>query len=180
MGGGKQREYFMESYDPLVKVLTVGYKDTQNGKQIDEKKEVIIDLHPIFIDQIKYKYIDQPRDILKRITDANGSHNVSEITQGLIDELSRAYSNRNNTTSRDIEDNPIYIIGQNTLFWKIAPGCMDSVKDRIMPNRKPELFKYFNKSIEIAKAVGLLINYEEKPAKDGGVNYVFTLVQDWA
>lgn len=172
-GGGMVREWNIESYESLIKIMTVGYKDILNGKQIDEKKEIVVNLHPIFIDQIADKYVELPIDLTKRMIEANGSSNISEITTKFILELARGYSGRRILT-KDQNNNPIYRIGQETLFYKIAEGYMPPERKRI-----PLIEQYFTKAIETAKAIGLLLSYEIRPGTDGGNIYYFTLFKDW-
>ena len=173
MGKGKEREYFIERYDSLITIATAGYKDILNGSQIDERKEIVINLHPIFIDQIATKYIELPLDITKRMIEANGSHNISEITQKLIYELSRAYSNRRRLP-KDENKNHLYKIGEMNLYYKIAEGYLPPYKRRI-----PLIKKYLAQAIETAKTIGLLQSYETKPGATGELNYIFALSKNW-
>jgi hypothetical protein len=173
LGKGKEREYFIERYDSLVSIATAGYRDYLEGKEMDEKKEIIINLHPIFIDQIAEKYIELPLDLTKRMIEANGSQNISEITTKFIYELARAHSNRRRL-SKDKDKNPLYTIGQETLYYKIAESYMP-------PNRKrlPLIKQYLDQAIETAKAIGILLKDETEPSKIGELNYVFTLPKNW-
>lgn len=173
MGKGKEREYFIERYDSLISIATAGYKDILHGKQIDEKREIVINLHPIFIDQIATKYIELPLDITKRMIEANGSNNISEITQKLIYELARAYSNRRRL-SKDEDKNPLYTIGQMTLYYKIAESYLPPYKKRL-----PLIEKYLAQAIETAKTIGLLQSYKTEPGATGELNYIFTLSKNW-
>jgi hypothetical protein len=171
LGKGVTREYYIERFDHLLQISTAGYKDMLNGKQIDEKKELIINLHPIFIDQIKNKYIEFPLDITKRMIEANGSPNISEITIKLVDELARAHSNRK-ILNKDLEQHPLYEIGKSRLYWKIAENYMSSKRVKLIS-------QYVEKSIETAIKIGLLISFEIKKDKSGEPKYVFTLSKDW-
>lgn len=173
MGKNKTREYFIERYDSLITIATAGYKDLLNGKQIDEKRELVVGLHPIFIDQIADKYIELPLDLTQRLIEAHGSPNISEITTKLILELYRAHSNRKRLT-KDQEGNPIYQIAEEKLFYKIA-------EDYMPPNRRriPLIKDYLDKSIAIAKKIGLLQGYEIKPGATGENIYYFTLRKKW-
>ena len=157
MGKGKEREYFIERYDSLITIATAGYKDILNGSQIDERKEIVINLHPIFIDQIATKYIELPLDITKRMIEANGSHNISEITQKLIYELARAYSNRKQLP-KDENKNHLYKIGEMNLYYKIAEGYLPPYKRRI-----PLIKKYLAQAIETAKTIGCLLYTSPSP-----------------
>lgn len=169
----KTREYFIERYDSLINIATAGYKEMLNGAQIDERREIVVGLHPIFIDQIADKYIELPLDLTQRLIGAYGSPNISEITTKLILELYRAHSNRRKLI-KDEGGNPIYQIGEEKLFYRIA-------EDYMPPNRRriPLIREYLNKSIETAKSIGLLLNYEVKPGATGDKIYHFTLRKNW-
>lgn len=173
MGKGKEREYFIEKYDSLVSIATAGYKDFIEGKQIDEKKEIVINLHPVFIDQIATKYIEMPLDITRRMIEANGSQNISDITLKLVYELARAHSNRKRLP-KDEDKNPLYTIGQYNLYYKIAETYMPPYQRRL-----PLIKKYLAQAIETAKNIGLLLSYETKPGVTGEQNYIFTLSKNW-
>lgn len=172
-GGGAQRDYYIERYDNLIKIATIGYKDFLEGKQIDERKELIVNLHPIFIDQIASKHIDLPLDLTKKMIEAYGSPNISEITTKLILDLSRGHSNRSRL-EKDPKGNPIYCIGKEKLFYKIADNYLPPNKKRI-----PLIEEYFIKSTETAINIGLLLSYEIKPGNTGEDLYYFTLSKDW-
>ena len=172
-GKGLEREYFIEAYDSLIKINTIGYKDFLSEKQIDERKEIIVKLHPIFIDQIADKYIEHPRDLAKRMIEANGGSNISEIVISFIMELTNAYSGRK-TLSKDQNGNPIYRIGKEKLFYKIAEGYLPPNKRRMK-----EIKKFFDKGVKNAIAIGLLLSYETKPGDTGEDILYFTLSKDW-
>ncbi len=175
-GEGRTREYFIERYDSLINILTAGYRDFLRGKQIDEKRELVVNLHPITIDQIETKYVDLPLDLTKRMIEAYGSTNVSEITIKLVYELARAHSNRKKLNKTPTGD-PIYPIGTNTLYWKIAESYMNPKTGKAL---RPQLIKeYVNKSIETVKALGLLLSYEILPGESGEPTYYFTLNENW-
>lgn len=174
LGGGREREYFIERYDSLVKIDTIGFKDLLEGKQIDEQREIVVTLHPVYIDSIEKISIEIPT--IKGIIEAYGSPNISEITQKLTLELARAHSNKRKLP-KDSDNNPIYTIGQNNLYWKIAESYMNPKTGRAL---RPQLIKeYFDKSIETVKTLGLLLKWESKKGATGEPLFVFTLSKDW-
>lgn len=175
IGKGVKREHFIEGYHSLISVATVGFKDMLNGKEIDSKKEIVINLHPVFADQIQSKYVITPA--VSAVIQAYGSANVSEITQLFILEAVRAHSNKK-LLQKDEEGNPVYVIGQTNLLWKLAPNYMDAEKNRVKPNRKQTVQIYMDKSIETAKLIGIISKCELLPGA-GDLNYNFTLSKDW-
>lgn len=174
----KTREYFIERYDSLIEISTAGYKEFLKDKQIDEKKELVVHLHPIFRDQIEEKYVEFPLDFTKRMIEAYGSPNISEITIKLIWELSRALSGKK-LLQKDKTGNPVYKIGQINLYWKIAESYMNPKTGK---QKRPQLINsYFKKSIETAKKIGLLIDFDNSRKGETGEQILFfTLNKNWA
>lgn len=166
---GKEREVKIETYAPLIQIHNIEIKDTLNGVEIDQAKEILVNLHPVFIDQIDKLFVELP--IPKEIMKAYGGANVSEVAQKLIFELSRALSNKRNLP-KDENKNIIYPIGVKKLYWKIAESYMKG-------NRKNLVEKYFHKAVETAKALGILIDFKEELGNNGENIYKFTLSKDW-
>jgi hypothetical protein len=164
LGSGKTREYFIEIFDSLLKLAEGGYKDFLNGELIDERREIVVNLHPIFIDQIENKYIELPLDITKRMIEAYGSHSVSEIAIKLIEYLARAHSGRPKDYKTEIY--------QEKLYWTIAEEYMKQ-------GRRSLLEKYFLKGIETAKGIGLLKSYKLTQGTTGKPKIIFQLEKVW-
>lgn len=176
LGKDKTREYFIERYDSLISIATAGYKEFLKEQKVDERREIIIQLHPVFRDQIETKHIDLPLELTERMIQAYGSPNISEITIKLILELARAYSGRK-TLKKDAEGNPIYLIGRNKLFNRIAESYMNEATGK--PRRTALIKKYFDKSIQTAQEIGLLLKHELKGGSQGEPIYHFTLSKEW-
>ncbi len=164
LGSGKTREYFIETFDSLIKLAEGGYKDFLNGELIDERREIVVNLHPIFIDQIANKYVELPLDITKRMIEAYGSHSVSEIAIKLIEYLARAHSGRPKDYKTEIY--------QEKLYWTIAAEYMKQ-------GRRSLLEKYFLKGIDTAKGIGLLKSYKITQGLTGKPKIVFQLEKVW-
>ena len=170
-GDEHYREYFIERYDSLVAIDTIGWNEIQNGETIDQKKEIIVSLHPIVRDQIEKIHITLPTQ--REQIEAYGSPNVSEITQKLIYELSRAHSNKKKLEKNEAGQH-VYTIGQEKLFYKIGENYLPPNKKRL-----PLLLQYFEKSVETTKKLGLIDSYELKDGAEGNKNICFTLCKDW-
>lgn len=164
LGKGKTREYFIESFDSLLKINTGGYRDFLNGEAIDEKREIEVRLHPIFIDQIENKYIELPIDFTKRMIEAYGGTNVSDIAIQFVAYLARAHSGRPKDFKTEIYQEKLY---------KIIAGAY------VKQGRRSLLEKYFNKAIETAIGIGLLKSYEITPGKTGKPKIIFQLNKVW-
>lgn len=176
LGKNRTREYFIERYDSLLSIDTAGYRDFLNGDQIDEKRELVVRLHPIFRHQIENKHIDYPYTIAKRLEEAYGSPDIPIMIHILLEELARAYSNRRRL-KKDEDGNPVYPIGLNSLYWKIAEGYMNRKTGR--PQRPQLLNEYFTRAIETVKGIGLLVKYETKTGAQGDPIAYFHLSKKW-
>ena len=164
LGKGKTREYFIESFDSLLKIATGGYRELLNGEVIDEKREIVVQLHPIFVDQIESKYTELPVDITKRMIEAYGATNVSEVATKFVEYLARAYSGRPTDGKTEIY--------QEKLYGIIAGEYVKQGRRRLIET-------YFKKAVETAKGIGLLKSYEIVTGKTGKPKFIFTLSADW-
>jgi hypothetical protein len=169
LGKGRERQTKIETYSPLINIFNFEQEDLLNGKKIDQAKEVIITLHPVFIDQIDKLYIELP--LPKDIMTAYGGSNVSEIVFKLIFELSRALSNRKKLP-KDEEGDYIYTIGVKKLQKKIAETYYRQFRYKLIN-------QYFEKATETAKALGMLKSYIQEVGSTGEILYKFTLSKDW-
>ncbi len=176
MGKNNTREYFIERYDSLISIATAGYREFLNDIQIDEKRKLIVQLHPIFRHQIENKHIDYPYDIAQRLEKAYGSQDIPIMIHILVEELSRAYSNRRRL-KKDEDGNHIYTIGLNNLYWKIAEGYMNRKTGN--PQRPQLLNEYFDRAIDTVKGIGLLVKYEIKSGAQGNPMGNFHLSKKW-
>lgn len=162
---GKRTVDAIETYQHLLSICwqerTVFDKE---NVQTSQNRQCVILLNPIFRDQIESKYVDYPDDIIKRINDANGSPNVSEVALRLIDLLAHARSNKNEK----------YAIYQKNLYLKLAEDQMRDPKRGIGYIRK-----HVDKAIEISHIVGLIKKFELVIGADGSPKYIFHISRDW-
>jgi len=165
--GKVKREYFIERFDSLIHVAEGGYKDWQDGKLIDEHREIIVILHPIFADQIADKYIRLPLDINKRLIESYGSPNIPEMVYQLTVYLSRALSNIPPTDKACKAE-----IGLQKLYLIIA-------KDYVEQSRYTLIEKYYGRALETIQKMGLLLKYETRPGARGDTVAVFYLNREW-
>ena len=153
----------VEDYQNLIKVLNLRRTEF-NDKDVttSQREEIVIVLNPIFRDQIESKFILFPKDIVKRMIDATGTHNIPEITYRLRDWLARAHSAKNYTPE----------IGLDKLYLTVAGEYMKE-------SRKKLAKQYTDKAIEAVIKLGLLVSYEIKTGQGGELKIVFTLNKDW-
>jgi hypothetical protein len=152
----KKRQFSIEEFQSLIKIAKATLEDYEDGKLIDGKTELLIRLHPLFIDQIGTKYVQLPENILSKIIQANGNSNIPMMSLNLITELFRARSN-SKKMRKDENGNPIYEIGKEKLICKIAPNCVNWQNDRF---KRPQLLEIgFQKAIDTAKEIGLIVSF---------------------
>ena len=166
----RTREHFIEGWDSLFKVVTVGFKDYLEGEVVDSKKRVELRLNPIFTADIKSKFVKTPTP--QTIIDSYGSPKYSQVYDLLSKELHFAYSNRNNL-KKDKEGHVIYEIYQEGLLAKIAPKY-------IYPKRRlSQLKPLIKKAVEALKNMGILLSYEIVTGKTGENKYRFILNKEY-
>jgi hypothetical protein len=166
---GRERVTKVETYTPLISIFNFEQEDFLNGKKVDKAKEIIVSLHPVFIDQIETTCIPLPET--KDVMEAYGNSNVSELAFKLIFELSRALSNRKKLP-KDEDGNYIYTIGVKKLQQKIAETYYKQ-------SRYPLIKRLFKTAIETAKGLEMLKDYREEVGATGELLYKFTLSKDW-
>lgn len=163
----RERITRIETYSPLIDIFNFEQEEIFNGKKIDQAKEIIVRLHPVFIDQIDKIFIElpEPKDIMQ----VYGTSNVSEVVFKLLFELSRALSNRKKLP-KDEEGNPIYTIGVKKLQDRIAEKYT---------GRKADIERFSQKAIETAVGLEMVKSYTQESGATGEKLYKFTLSKDW-
>jgi hypothetical protein len=160
-GGRIERK--IEDFRKLIQIVKIS--ETEYSKEdieLSKKEETVILLNPIFRRQIDSKFILYPNDINRRTIIAYGSHNLSDVTLRLRDELIRALSGKHYT----------YQIGLERLYYLLAEKWMRE-------SRKKKVKQYTEKALETVKAMGLLLSYEIKTGATGEPKVIFTLNSNW-
>lgn len=167
----------VEDYQPLVKIRTFfegltkeEHEKVSKGDRImrEKKAEIIIQLNPIFIDQIDSKFIEYPTDI-NRITSiaAGGANKVTESISALRDYFLRAISNNKKkeitTTSINYDKLP-YILG---LDKYVKEGRRSLINVRIQ------------QAIDASINMGIITAYKEEIGAENQKKYEFTLNLDF-
>jgi hypothetical protein len=158
----------LEDSNPLIAVEPC-IDDTGSDSIIDGK--LTITLHPIFIDSIGKKYIQLPMDLIKQI-DSAGHSKESSITYLLIMELIRAHSNRKKL-EQNAAGHSLFIIGKQKLLQHVSRQYIDPLSghhDR--PKRIEDMLLH---AIEIAKGIGLLLDYSIRSGQVEDHLFVFEL-----
>ena len=168
---GKKVTYKIEAFEPLIKLAIATRTESIDGKQVNQHSEMLINLHPIFIHSISTKYVELPVHFISLLLAANGSGNVSSITLKLLVELYRASTNRK--ILKKIDGKPAYIIGQNNLFFKIAPNYIN--RSTMMPKKPKVIRQYLDRSIDIAIKMGIISDCIFSAGKSDDVMYNFIL-----
>ncbi|GAB3284462.1 hypothetical protein GCM10027347_61450 [Larkinella harenae] len=157
----------IEGFETLLDIFTTNRKIyNENDVLTSTRSEVIIYLNPIFRDQIESKYIEYPDDFIKRIIDANKSHNISEVTFRLIDFLAHARSNKPKDGKTEVYEEKLY--------YKLAEDWMKDPK-----RGKSFIKKAVDKAIEVSVSIGLLLGFERTAGATGSPKYIFSLNANW-
>jgi hypothetical protein len=160
---GGRIEKKIEEFQQIIGIIKMSETEfSKENIELSKKEETVILLNPIFRRQIDSKFILYPNDINRRTIIAYGSHNLSDATLRLRDELIRALSGKHYT----------YEIRLERLYYLLAEKWMKE-------SRRTLVKKYTDKALETVKALGILTSYEIKPASTGEPKVVFSLNKDW-
>lgn len=159
---GKEKEIvqLVSMNKPLFKVISFLELTKEEEQLLEEgqesirelKEELILALNPIFIDQIKTKYIEFPFNITKRIEEAaGGPKKVTEAMNLLVDYLLREKSSKRFRCEIDY-DNLMLTIGLQRL---VDRGEKSRARQKI------------EEAVKVAQSIGLLeqIDYLEGSKK---------------
>lgn len=135
---------------PLFKVISFLEISREEEKRLEAgddsvrelREELILALNPIFIDQIKTKYVEFPIDISRRIEEASGgAKKVAEAMNLLVDYLLREKSSKR--YEAEIEyDNLVCTLGLSRLIER---------------GEKARARQKVDEAIHVAQAIGLLL-----------------------
>lgn len=161
--GGKRTERKIEEFQTLIKLMNYSETDyNSNNDVIDEKREIIVALSPIFRHQIDSKFILYPHDINRRTILAYGSHNIANASHLLRDYLMRELSYGHTKAEINIEN----------LYWML---CDKWMKEK----RRKKVTEYVNKAIQTSTELGLLAKHEIVTGSAGQLKAVFHLNKEW-
>jgi hypothetical protein len=157
----------IEEYSPLFKILKyteqLGQKTAAGELYGEKKEEILIQLNPIFKDQIETKYIEFPTDIIQRTIIAAGSHNISESTNLLRDVLMRDLSGKHYEMSYNYE----------TLIYQLK------LEKYLKESRKKLIGRRIDEAIKTVEALGLVLKTDRTTGADAQLKFVFHLNQDF-
>ena len=148
------KELVRSGYRPLI------YLDDLEIKTVggDIKKEIVIELNPIFIDQIQTKYILAPRNLIELMIQASPSQNIPSSSQNLMYYFMRSYSSKSYTGK-------IYI---DNLYKTIDQINYEN-------KRKSRLENNLKNGLELCKNMGLLNSWSIETGATGKLMLVYTL-----
>lgn len=163
-------EYFgslVLDYVELYRDLTEEQNNLiENGDMITRQKrgQILLRLHPIFIDQIDTKYIEYPSDINSKLSiAAGGAKKVTKSSHLLHNYLSRELSNKRYKPS----------IGRDNLIERM--GLLKFIEE----GRKSRADERIDKEINTLINLGMIISYEKENNTTGGIKYTFTLNKNY-
>lgn len=153
----------VEDYKKLIHIKKLSEtKYGEDNVEISKREETIVQLNPIFRNQIDTKFIEIPDDMIKRLEIAAGTSKITEVSLKLVDYLTRYTS----TPGEKHE------IGLERLYNTLAAKWMEQSRKKLVKQQT-------SKAVEICKRLGLLKEWKEVPAKNGEIKVVFTINKEW-
>lgn len=152
----------VEDYKKLIHIIKLSETTFEDDIETSNREETIIQLNPIFRNQIDTKFIEIPDDLNKRLQIAARGSKISEVTSRLVDYLLRGTSTKGGK-------NEIYL---ETLYNTLAAKWMQE-------SRKKKVRTETDKAVEICKRLGLLKEWTEVQGKNGELKAVFSVNRDW-
>ena len=166
----------IEEYLPLIKITK--FYDGLSQDELDrveqddtdfknKRAEMILQLNPVFIDQIDTKFIEVPIDINKLTTLANGGRRTHQGIINLRDYILRAIASKNKIKSNNI------LIDKERLILTLG------YEDYLKKGRKKLLEQRINESIQVSIKLNLILKYKEQIGVKGQKQYEFTINLDY-
>jgi hypothetical protein len=160
-GGKVERK--VSDYKKLIHIKKLS--ETKYGAddiEVSNREETIVQLNPIFRNQIDTKFIEIPDDMIKRLEIAAGTSKITEVSLKLVDYLTRYTSTRGEK----------HEIGLENLYYTLAAKWMEQSRKKLVKQQT-------SKAVEICKRLGLLKEWTEVPGKNGEMKVVFTINKEW-
>jgi len=164
--------FIVETYKPLIEVF--GLYEGVSQEDIKSKdyrlkatgKQIIIQLSPVFVDQIDTKFIEFPVDIDRRTMIASESLNgrYPEAIIQLRDYLIRWLSTNNGPTTE---------IDEQRLYSQLG------MEKYIREKRRKLIRKNTEKALKVVTTLGLVTKIERIIGAKGQWKYVFHLNREW-
>ena len=132
----------------------------QGGDFTNGNGEYLLAINPIWVDQIKTKWVEFPHDLNTRLGNAVGHWNkITPATTYLINYLFHQRSTKNFVTE----------INEENLFIKLG-------LDKYIKRRKRKLAEsYLEESIRVSKEIKLCQNVEKVMGAQGQTKFIFTI-----
>jgi hypothetical protein len=152
-----------EGYRPLFYIDPLYLTKTRDGEKIAET--FIVNLHPIYRQQIEGKFILQPLDIIQQLTLAHGSPNIPLATQRLKEYLFSIIAGKPRPY-------PEHKIGARKLYEKLEPKLMERPKLKLARENT-------TRAIETLLKMEIIERYELGKSKVGEDMYTFYLNKNY-
>lgn len=128
------------------------------------KGEIIIALHPIFIDQIDTKFIEFPVDTNRRLVIAAGGHKKVTASMNTLMELLLREKSSGRGKLEFNEDTLPYALG---------------LENYVKQGRKKQLQDRLAKDFDAIINMGILLKFEKVPNARGGLKWVFHINKEY-
>jgi hypothetical protein len=165
---GQQLEYIkeiIETYEPLVRVITSSLEEYYEGEADPERTtEILVQLSPIFRDQINSYFIRIPQDLARRTHIAHGNKPPSKEALRLRDYCIASKAKKKYTFELNIET--------------LCELCASDTK----PGQRPRWHRIrerVDEAIKTCKRLGLITDVAYGTNATGGDKFIFQLAKDW-
>jgi len=166
---GQQLQYIkeiVETYEPLVRVIRSSLEEYYEGEATPERTtEILVQLSPIFRDQINSYFIRIPQDLARRTHIAHGNKPPSKEALRLRDYCLAHIAKKKYTFELNLET--------------LCELCANDTK----PGQRQRWYRIRERVDEALKTctrLGLITNVANGTNATGGAKFIFTLAKDWA
>lgn len=136
---------------------------SQGEDIVTGNSEYLLSLNPIWVDQIKTKWVEYPHDLNQRLKKAvDHGNEITPATYTLINYLCHQRSTKNFNTQ----------INEDNLFLKL--GLDKYIKRR----ERKRAEKFLQEAFEICRKIGLLQNVDKATGAQGQTKYIFVINEE--
>ena len=166
---GQQLQYIkeiVETYEPLVRVIRSSLEEYYEGEATPERTtEILVQLSPIFRDQINSYFIRIPQDLARRTHIAHGNKPPSKEALRLRDYCLAHIAKKKYTFELNLET--------------LCELCANDTK----PGQRQRWYRIrerVDEALRTCTRLGLITDVANGTNATGGAKFIFTLAKDWA
>mgnify|MGYP001164734686 CR=1 FL=1 len=167
---GQQLQYtkeIVETYEPLVRIIRSSLEEYYEGEATPERTtEILVQLSPVFRDQISSYFVRVPTDFNKRTQIAHNNRPPSKEVLRLLDYCLMHISRKKSSFELNIE--------------KLYDLCSNEPKTGGKRPRWYRIRERAQEAVDTCKRLGIITEIENSRNTAGGEKLIFHLAQDWA